>query len=916
MTYELDRRTASSVSSRVAAATRRSQSSMAREHSCALYGLVMPRALWGKAPLVLLRHWPVFAAVVCSAALVAMAAASAPLLRAAVESESLKAKLADLTPLGAGLTIETPPAPGDARSDAARRAAARKLGLRLPSTTRPIVTTSGSAQVGGRALEGGIPLFVVPMARDGAREHVRLVQGKSRSGVLVAESVAKLVQATPGSRLQLVETSDGKVTHSITLPVGAVYLTLESDRDNPYWVNFTYRIRTRNPDDSPLPTFLLVDRKQLYAIARTVGDGSLSNTYEFPVDVRQMTPARAKRLAATFADTRRMLATANPTSTALGCRASQRQHCVASSSLEAAVDLAKRSVAALSPVIGLLAAFAALIAVAAAVGTGAFNVRRRDGEARLSVVEGEQRIVFTARTALETLLPVALGTAVGLVAAGLIVRSFAPAGTVEGSVVTSALAAAGVGALVTIAAVGAGAWAARGPTIQRNRSWRHAAIPWEVPVLLLAVATYVVIRRGGGLVRNEAIGSHPRLVVLVFPLLLAAAFAGLLSRALRRALRRRDARSNVLYLALRRLASARTLLVLLTVTTAVAFAAVTFAEVLDASLSSNSREKALVANGADVQGLVDPQQAFPRSFPVPIARVVQSFDSVFVDGSAVEAMVVDPDALRRVIRWEWPHDPRPALRALAASDAPLPVIANRAAAHARSIEIGGRRLPIDVVATVDVFPGGVRGEPLVVLPADRLRRAERAAGVAGDPLIDATTFVWGKGDPAVVSRLLARSELAPSFITTVDHFLDSAELTTAGRAYGFIRVVALAAALVALAALFLYLYARSRVQRVTAAFLNRMGFGERPQALSVALEAAALVGFSALAGAAAGLVGAAPLVARVDPLPQYTPPAALVVPWLLLGATFVGLVLVTALVGGLAGALAGRGEVGEALRVA
>src|SRR5436190_9058865 len=117
----------------------------------------MPRALWAKAPFVLLQHRSVFAAVLCSAALVAMAAASAPLLRAAVESESLKGKLADLSPLGAGLTIETQPAPGDARSDAARRAAARRLGLRLPSTRPPIVTSSGSAQVGG--LEGGQPVF-------------------------------------------------------------------------------------------------------------------------------------------------------------------------------------------------------------------------------------------------------------------------------------------------------------------------------------------------------------------------------------------------------------------------------------------------------------------------------------------------------------------------------------------------------------------------------------------------------------------------------------------------------------------------------------------------------------------------------------------------------------------------------------
>jgi hypothetical protein len=843
-----------------------------------------------------------------------MAAAGGPLLRAAVESESLKAKLADLTPLGAGLTIETQPAAGNARTDTARRAAARRLGRGLPSTTPPIVTSTTSAQVGG--LEGGQPLFVIPMARDGARSHVRLVQGRSRSGVLIADTVAKLADVAPGGQLKLVGLSNSEQIHSLTLPVGAVYLLLDSDRDNPYWINFTYRFRTRNPDSPPLPTFLLVDRQTLYAITRTVGGRALANTYEFPVDVRHMTPARARRLAKTFAATRRLLTQANPTSVALGCGTTEGTRCVSSSSLESVVDLARRSVDALSPVIGLLAAFAALIAVAAAVVTGAFNVRRRDGEARLSIVEGERRIVFTARTALESLLPVALGTVLGVAAAALLVRAFAPAGTVEGSVVRSALGAAAIGAVVTVLALAAGAWASRGPTIERTRALHHAAVPWEVPVLLLAIATYVVIRHGGGLVRNEAIGSHPRLVVLLFPLLLAGGVAGLLARWVRRALRRREAHSNVLYLALRRLASARTLLVLLTVTTAVAFAAVTFAEVLDASLTSNSREKAFVANGSDVQGLIDSQRPLPRSFPVPITRVVQSFDSVFVNGSTVEAMVVDPASLRRVIRWEWPHDPRTALAALAESDAPLPAIASGSAAHAQSIDVGGRRLPIKVVAAVDVFPGGVRGVPLIVLPADRLRRAERAAGIVGDPLADANTFVWAKGDPTHVSRLLARSELKPSFITTVDHFLTSAELTTAGRAYGFIRVVALAAALVALAALFLYLYARSRVQRVIAAFLSRMGFGERRQALSVAVEAAALVGFAALAGAAAALVGAAPLVAQVDPLPQYTPGASLVIPWSLLGASFGVLVLVAALVGGAAGASAGHGEVGEALRVA
>jgi len=63
----------------------------------------MPRALWANAPFALLRHRSVLVAVVCASFLVALAAASAPLLRAGAESEALKGKLDLLTPLAAGL---------------------------------------------------------------------------------------------------------------------------------------------------------------------------------------------------------------------------------------------------------------------------------------------------------------------------------------------------------------------------------------------------------------------------------------------------------------------------------------------------------------------------------------------------------------------------------------------------------------------------------------------------------------------------------------------------------------------------------------------------------------------------------------------------------------------------------------------
>ena len=68
----------------------------------------MPRALWTKAPLALLRHRVGLLAVFGAAFLVAVGAAAGPLMNAGAESETLQSKLRALTPLGAGLVIDRP----------------------------------------------------------------------------------------------------------------------------------------------------------------------------------------------------------------------------------------------------------------------------------------------------------------------------------------------------------------------------------------------------------------------------------------------------------------------------------------------------------------------------------------------------------------------------------------------------------------------------------------------------------------------------------------------------------------------------------------------------------------------------------------------------------------------------------------
>src|SRR5579884_1783064 len=349
------------------------------------------RILWRRAPFVLLRHRAVLLAVVCTAALVALAAASAPLLRAGAESEALKNQLTELTPLSTGLEIRMRAgSPGSAagsaaqiaRIDTARRRAAAQLAASLPWVGAPVATTLTSAQVPIPPDEGN-PVLLVPMARTGATAHVRRLAG-SGSGAWLADSAAQIVHVRPGDKLRLTGFRPGQAgaIAGTSVRVGAVYRALIRDLDNPYWTNFTHDIRPQDPNGPDPPSFLLLDPQQLYRVAAAVGSGTIWNAYELPVDPGRMTLSRAKQLDARFDAVRRAVDRDTPVARRLGCGRGVYA-CDVTSSLTSALTAAEKNVETLTPILTLLSTFAGLLALATAVVTGIFGVRRRGDEAQL-----------------------------------------------------------------------------------------------------------------------------------------------------------------------------------------------------------------------------------------------------------------------------------------------------------------------------------------------------------------------------------------------------------------------------------------------------------------------------------------------------------------------------------------------------
>jgi len=778
-------------------------------------------------------------------------------------------------------------------------------------------TSSTYAALGGRAYEGGIPTVVIPMARDRATDHVQRVSG-SGAGAWVSSALAQVPGIRPGGTLSFIVASlEPDRTLPLKVPIGAVYRQLDADLGNRYWVNFIAKIRSRTSDSPAPPTFVLTDRPTVYAIAHSLSFGSVSNVYEFPVDARAMTPAAARRSVRAYAAVRRSLNRPTDLSRALGCYG-RLGRCEAKSSLTSAVVLAANSAASLTPIVALLTGLAVLLALGASLVAGVFAARQRAAEGRLSLAAGESTLAFAARAALEACVPALLGGIIGAFSAIELVRVFTPSGTVEHGVIVSAVIAAGAAVLAAIAAQAAGATLARGRLGERRRRRLLPRVWWEAPTLLAATGGYTVVVRGGGLVGGGgASGSHPRLVVFVIPLLVAAGITGLAARGARVLLSRRAApRSTAAFLATRRLAAARALPLVLTVTAAVSVCALAFAEILSTSLHSNKEEKAYVANGADVQGYIDAGQTLPARFPYPLTKVLETFNSARLDEASNQLAVfaVDVPTLRRVLRWNWPGDPQAALSALARSSEDLPGIVVGATSGEHRLLIGGGQLPLRVVARLPAFPGMTAGEPLLVVPVERLTNAARAASL-GDPLDGARAYVWARGPPAAVERALARSVLSPLYLTSVDDFLNRDDLTIGERAYTFLRVIALGAAALALVALLLYLRARSRSQLLTSVLMARMGIRMSQQAAAAAFEGAALIAFASIVGVGSALATSALLISRVDPLPAYAPGVATQVPWLLLAASCATIVVFAGALAAIATATAG-GDVEEALRVA
>jgi putative ABC transport system permease protein len=760
------------------------------------------------------------------------------------------------------------------------------------------------------------------MARTDALAHVTVLSQVPGPGVWISDITAHAAGVSAGSRVKLtgLERFGGPPQ---TLRVKGVYRALAHTPETDYWTNLFQEIYPQCLDCSVPPSFVLLQPRQLDALV--AGSATpVSERVELPISTHGLTLADARALAAKFAQLPSQLQ-GSPLGQALGCRASPiPARCTVISSLSAAVILANENASAVTPAVTLLSDLGTGIALTIAAAAGVFLVRRRRAEAALRYARGESVGVFAARSVLEVAVPSLVGGTAGFGLAYSLTSVFAPAGSISNLTIGSGLVHAGIVVALAVALlVGAAAVAFLGlyDTGSRNAGYLRF-VPWEA--LLAAGSVYLLLRiRSGGGTSTSSSGDHaPTLAVFIFPLLLVAAAAGLAAR-LARLLLRRSARfaartRTPVYLALRRLAAARGLVVVLTVVAAVSIGSLFYVETLAGSLDQTTLEKAYMATGSDANALVEAGQPVPANFPFPVTLVQFANQAATLpDGTEVDIMLIDPASLARTLHWQsdWGPSPGSFLHELAASRAqPLPVIVTADLARQHVLEIDGANVPLHQLAVVHAFPFMTVGIPLVVTSYGAFSRFEARTKLY-DSLGVLSTYVWGKGPPTAVGRAL--TALDPAYAPqTIETFLHDPEVVLATRTFGYMRLIAVASGILAVLGLVLYLQARQRSQAIAAVFTRRMGLGTFAQSVSLVLELVSLLVFAGLIGGSVAVVAAVPIVHRIDPLPVDPPSPIFVVPSEELALAGAALVIIAVAAGAVASWLAGRTDVGEALRVA
>jgi putative ABC transport system permease protein len=738
--------------------------------------------------------------------------------------------------------------------------------------------------------------------------HVEILSGSEGPGVWLPDIIAGPLHVQPGD--SIVIRHGGR---NVEQTVDGIYRGLYSQVQTGYWRVWNDDIhRGFCPDPlgcSPLPQFVLVDAGRFEPLSRSLGIEEATFSWQAPLARTHLTLADAQEVAEL---SRRFVADISRGDHArffecCGEKFRPLRSTSVTSNMPSVVRDADRRLALLEGpgrVVQSAGLVVALIVIGAA---GLFGAAARRSEMELLFARGSRPIGVAARSSLEATPPSVAGGVLGIGLAYLLVRLAGPPGPIEAEALRASLAltaAAIVGSIVLIGAVATARYLYRS---ESHRAWMRVlgVIPWEAGLLLLAYLAWRGLRGGGALVEDPALGiQRPSLLITAFPLILLAAAGVVGARLFAASARWIRGRSGGFrpsaYLAVHRLAGGGRLALALVAGSALALGVLVQSQTLVRSLETTVHAKARVYVGSDVQLRVDYHSQSPDVLDFPLTRVVRyPAAGVLSSGGSFDLLAVDHATFAAAAYWNDAFSRAPlaeiAQRLGASSGSSIPVVlAGRTPSAVTSIELAQVVVPVRQVAAASAFPGMTSLRPLVVVDEQALLGV--FAGLP-NPLnsTSASTEFWLRGEEGSIQRAVASSGYLPDLVLTASEVEDIPYVTALVDTFAVLNAIGLAAALLVIAGMLMYLQARERSQIVSYGLSLRMGMTHGAHRRALAYELGAMLGASYLVGAFLAITASLLIVPMLDPLGAIPPSPLFVTPSRTIGAavTLVGIAALT-----------------------
>lgn len=879
------------------------------------WGLPAP---WSRAPLLLLRRPAVAVAMAVAGLLVALPAAAAWLFLSSSGTATLHNQIERTCQwsvgarVSAGLPFVAPPYRSDQligeRLFEERMRVVSEAAADVPRLSRPQTTLRTVARVVPASGNAALPdqTRVNLVARDGFREHVRVLAGGNGPGVWLADRFAAKQRLGVGDRIEI--RGSGR---SVALPVAAVYRDLRALPDRDFWCSLEELYRGDPLSNSPVLPLAFVDRAAVFAVAQD-GQYPALHTFEMAVDVEGLTTAEAAPVVAGLSEFRGELGTERAATAYPG--GSQTD-----SALGGHLGRADLVVDALTGTVVPLAMAGMLAGLVIAAAAGAFWVERRRTELTVLSARGVGPAALAGKAVLEAASAVAVGSVLGWTAARFLVAAAGPSSLVTPGALTASVVAAVAAFVAVLAAIAvvAGGRAARlfdARPAHRHRWLRR--VPWEaVPLAAAAVGWFVLggsVEVGGQTGAGTVAHLPPRLIVV--PILFAIGLALLAGRVAWWTLSRRRSRAPSAsmgrvgrFLAWRRIRAAPAVAAILVGATTVPVALSVFGATVIGSVERTLHAEAQLIVGSDVVlSLAEPA-------PVPGAlRGQASLTRLRTDGllgdTTVYVLGVDPATFGDAAFWD-PALPGPTLDELMdylgepGGPRAAGVLTGMRAANEPTLELAGVRQRLDLV-TVPQLPGKTPGNPLLLVHTDVL------AGL----VTDTTPQLWVRGDPDRTVAAVAAAGIPVATTAKAESVHDAGVYTAITYTFTFLAAVSLLSGVIIVVGLLLHLDARSRARGSSYVLLRRMAVTARAHWRALLLEVGGLL----LAGFAAGLLTALVVVlvthTDYDVDPGTMPGAMVTTPWTVLGGLLAAAVITAVVASATAQRAASRAQPSEVLR--